>query len=166
MSTSIARYWRETPQRYNLGGSRCRVCRTVYFPPRAVCPSCSTHRDSLGNMEPYQLSGEGEVHSFTIVHDAAEGFEMHVPYVLALVRTREGPLLTGQVVDVDPEKVAIGLKVRATFRKLREEGKAGVIHYGYKFAPADESGGPLRDGRAPETSPAPPRAETAGSARA
>jgi uncharacterized OB-fold protein len=152
MSTSIARYWRETPQRYNLGGSRCRVCRTVYFPPRAVCPSCTTHRDSLGNMEPYQLSGEGEVHSFTVVHEPAEGFEMHVPYVLALVKTREGPLLTGQVVDVDPHKVEIGLKVRATFRKLREEGKAGVIHYGYKFAPAEETLVPPRG--------SPPRAET------
>ncbi|HEV2230675.1 MAG TPA: hypothetical protein VGS18_00605, partial [Thermoplasmata archaeon] len=52
-----------------------------------------------------------------------------------LVKTVEGPLLTGQVVDIDPNYVRIGLKVRATFRKLREEGKAGVIHYGYKFAP-------------------------------
>jgi uncharacterized protein len=164
MATTIARYWRETPRRYNLGGSRCQVCRSIYFPPRAVCPSCSTHRQSLGKMEPFQLSGEGEVHSFTIVHDAAEGFEMEVPYVLALVRTTEGPLLTGQVVDLAPEEVAIGLKVRATFRKLREEGKAGVIHYGYKFAPADEASGARRSGRPSEA----PRAGThpeAGRAR-
>jgi scaffold protein (connect acetoacetyl-CoA thiolase and HMG-CoA synthase) len=135
---SVARFWRETPRRYNLGGSRCTVCKTVYFPPRTVCPSCSVHRQSIGKMEPYQLSGEGEVLTFSIVHDPAEGFELQVPYVLALVKTTEGPVLTGQVVDVDPATVAIGLKVRATFRKLREEGRAGVIHYGYKFAPADE----------------------------
>ena len=49
----------------------------------------------------------------------------------------EGPLLTGQVVDIEPEQVRIGLPVRATFRKLREEGRAGVIHYGYKFAPRE-----------------------------
>ncbi len=132
---SIARFWRETPQRYNLGGSRCSVCQHVYFPPRTVCPSCTNHRASIGKMVPFQLSGDGEVTSFTVVHDAAEGFEMQVPYVLALVKTVEGPTLTGQVVDVDPSQVTIGLKVRATFRKLREEGKAGVIHYGYKFAP-------------------------------
>ena len=63
---------------------------------------------------------------------------MQVPYILALVKTKEGPVLTGQVVDIEPKDVAIGLKVRATFRKLREEGKAGVIHYGYKFAPSEE----------------------------
>jgi hypothetical protein len=89
-------------------------------------------------MEPLQLTGEGEVVSYTVVHDAAEGFEMQVPYVVALVKTNEGPILTGQVVDLDPTEVRIGLKVRATFRRLREEGKAGVIHYGYKFAPVED----------------------------
>ena len=139
---SIARYWRETPRRYNLGGSQCTVCRTVYFPPRAVCPECTSHRQSIEKMVPFQLSGEGEVISYTIVHDAAEGFEMQVPYALALVRTPEGPVLTGQIVNIDPSTVRIGLKVRATFRKLREEGASGVIHYGYKFAPLDDFGVP------------------------
>lgn len=76
--------------------------------------------------------------TFSIVHDPAEGFEMQAPYVLAIVKSTEGPQLTGQVVDVLPRDVTIGLRVRATFRKLREEGKSGVIHYGYKFAPLDE----------------------------
>ncbi|HXW66281.1 MAG TPA: Zn-ribbon domain-containing OB-fold protein [Thermoplasmata archaeon] len=135
---SIARFWRETPRRYNLGGSKCTMCGTAYFPPRLVCPTCAHHRESIEKMVPFQLSGDGEVLSFTIVHDPAEGFEMQVPYVVALVKTVEGPVLTGQIVDIEPENARIGLKVRATFRKLREEGKAGVIHYGYKFAPAEE----------------------------
>ena len=137
---SIARFWRETPRRYNLGGSKCTVCGTVYFPPRSVCPECTSHRQSIEKMVPFQLSGEGEVISFTIVHEAAEGFDMQVPYALGLVRTPEGPVLTGQIVDLEPEAVTIGLKVRATFRKLREEGPSGVIHYGYKFTPLDETG--------------------------
>ncbi len=135
---SIARFWRETPRRYNLGGSKCTNCGTVYFPPRLVCPECPAHRQSIEKMVPFQLSGDGEVLSYTVVHEPAEGFEMQVPYVLALVKTREGPVLTGQVVDVTPDEVSIGLKVHATFRKLREEGRAGVIHYGYKFAPSED----------------------------
>jgi len=135
---SIARFWRETPRRYNLGGSKCSVCGTVYFPPRSVCPECTQHRQSIEKMMPFHLSGNGEVISFTVVHEAAEGFEMQVPYVVALVRTVEGPVLTGQVVDIDPKDVSIGMRVHATFRKLREEGKAGVIHYGYKFAPTED----------------------------
>lgn len=135
---SIARFWRETPRRYNLGGSKCGNCGTAFFPPRLVCPRCPQHRATIEKMVPFQLSGEGEVVSFTVVHDPAEGFEMQVPYVLALVKTVEGPVLTGQIVDVEPKDVDIGLKVKATFRKLREEGKAGVIHYGYKFTPIGE----------------------------
>jgi uncharacterized OB-fold protein len=153
---SIARFWRETPRRYNLGGSKCTMCGTAYFPPRTVCPTCAHHRESIEKMVPFQLSGDGEVFSYTVVHEAAEGFEMQVPYILALVRTVEGPTLTGQVVDAEPEDVHIGLKVRATFRKLREEGKAGVIHYGYKFAPAEDlpmrpHGGPAAPARVSAT---------------
>ena len=160
---SIARFWRETPHRYNLDGARCTVCRTVYFPPRSVCPTCSKHRQSIGRLEPFQLSGEGEVVTYTVVHDAAEGFEMQVPYALAIVRTTEGPQLTGQIVDVDPGEVRIGLKVRATFRKLREEGKAGVIHYGYKFVPLVDPGRPAEP--PPSEEPVPARSG-GGAARA
>jgi len=159
---SIARFWRETPRRYNLGGSRCTNCRTVYFPPRSVCPSCAKHRLSIGRLEPFQLSGDGEVITFTVVHEPAEGFEMQVPYVLAMVRTKEGPHLTGQVVDIDPADVKIGLKVHAAFRKLREEGRAGVIHYGYKFAPVEV---PAAHPPTPPEEPAPAPARS-GSARA
>lgn len=163
---AIARFWRETPRRYNLGGSRCAVCSTVYFPPRAVCPTCTTHRQSLGKMEPFQLSGDGEVVTFTVVHEAAVGFEMQVPYVLAIVKTVEGPLLTGQVVNVGLDTVNIGLKVRATFRKLREEGPAGVIHYGYKFAPREEAGTGRRAGQAAEPAPSTPHSPDPSRARA
>ncbi|HZY70723.1 MAG TPA: Zn-ribbon domain-containing OB-fold protein [Thermoplasmata archaeon] len=149
---TIARFWREAPRRYNLGGCRCATCKTVYFPPRSVCPTCAKHRSSIGRMEPFQLSGDGEVVTFAIVHDAAEGFEMQVPYVLAMVRTTEGPTLTGQVVDIEPAEARIGLLVRATFRKLREEGRSGVIHYGYKFSPRDDAHRKPRQGA--ERSPA------------
>ncbi len=150
---SIARFWRETPRRYNLGGSKCSICSTVYFPPRSVCPTCTHHRRSIGKMQPLQLCGEGEVFSFSIIQDAAEGFEMQVPYVLALVKTVEGPMLTGQIVDVDPAEVEIGMPVHAMFRKLREEGRAGVIHYGYKFAPSTAEDRRPRRGGSNEPSP-------------
>jgi uncharacterized OB-fold protein len=162
---SIARFWRETPRRYNLGGSRCAVCKTVYFPPRSVCPSCAKHRQSLGRLEPFQLSGDGEVVTYSVVHDPAEGFEVEVPYALAIVKTVEGPMLTGQVVDIDPKEVKIGLKVHATFRKLREEGKAGVIHYGYKFSPDSDPAARRPQRGAAGTVPAAPPME-AGRAQA
>jgi len=50
-----------------------------------------------------------------------------------MIRMKEGPLITGQIVDCSPEEVKIGSKVAATLRKVRVEGKDGIIQYGYKF---------------------------------
>jgi len=36
-----------------------------------------------------------------------------------------------------PEEVSEGMKVRAVFRKLGEEGEEGIIYYGTKFVPLE-----------------------------
>jgi hypothetical protein len=47
----------------------------------------------------------------------------------------DGVKLTAQVVDCDFADLKVGLRVRLEFRKLSEDGEAGVIYYGYKFVP-------------------------------
>lgn len=83
----------------------------------------------------FQFSGYGEVYSFTIVTDAPQGFDEQAPYLLALIRLDEGPMLTAQLTDVDLDAVAIGMRVEMVTRKLRSEGSQGMIVYGYKFRP-------------------------------
>jgi len=131
---AIPRFWREISSRYNFIGSKCGSCGALDFPPRAVCPRCG--RRSVGKMERLKLGGRGKVVTFTIVHDAPKAFDMMKPYVLAIVELDEGLRVTSQVIDVDPAEVKIGMPVESAFRKLGEEGEAGIIHYGYKFRPA------------------------------
>jgi uncharacterized OB-fold protein len=126
-----ARFWRETQSRYNLIGRKCEKCEQVYFPPRKLCPKC--RRASIGKMEPVQLTGKGKIISFSTVHDGLPEFQMQIPYTMAIVEFEEGARVTGQIVDSEPDDVKIGSEVRAVFRKLGEEGKSGIIHYGYKF---------------------------------
>jgi uncharacterized OB-fold protein len=38
----IPRHWRLKAQRYRLEGSTCLICGRLTFPPRPVCPRCST----------------------------------------------------------------------------------------------------------------------------
>ena len=130
---AIPRFWREIPSRYNLVGSRCGNCGAVDFPPRVVCPRCG--RRSLGKMERTKLKGRGKVVTFTVIHDAPKDFDMMKPYVLAIVEMEEGVRITSQVIDVEPSEVKIGMAVETAFRKLGQDGEAGVIHYGYKFRP-------------------------------
>ncbi len=80
------------------------------------------------------LGGTGEVYSFTTVTDPPAGFEEQAPYVLALVKLDEGPMLTAQLTDL-VDNVHIGMRVEMVTRKLRTEGDSGMIVYGYKFRP-------------------------------
>jgi uncharacterized OB-fold protein len=103
------------------------------FPPRDVCPACRAPAS-----EPFQFSGKGTVYSFSTVYSAPEGFEAYVPYVVALVKLAEGPLVTAQLTDISPEEVRIGLPVEMVTRKVREDSDAGLIAYNYKFRPVLE----------------------------
>ena len=50
----------------------------------------------------------------------------------------EGPRLTSQIVDCDPEIVKPGMKVKSVFRKLGEDSESGILHYGTKFILSDD----------------------------
>jgi len=134
MTQAIPRFWREIQSRYNLVGTKCGNCGKVDFPPRSVCPDCG--RKSVGKMQTYKLGGKGTVVTYTTIYDAPSQFDLQKPYVMAIIQMEEGVRLTSQLIDIKSEDVKIGLKVQATFRKLGQEGDAGVIHYGYKFRPA------------------------------
>lgn len=131
--SSVAREWREIPGRYNLKGTKCENCGEIYFPKRNFCPKC--RRASIGKMAEYAVARTGEVFTYSIVYDAPAGCDAIKPYAVVMVKTDDGVMITGQLVDVKIEDVAIGMKVRAVLRKLDMDGDAGVIHYGYKFVP-------------------------------
>ena len=128
------RFWREIEERYTLKGVKCGKCQSILFPSRTLCPKC--RHESVGRLLPHRLSGRGVIEGFTTVYAPPAGFELQAPYVLALVRLDEGPRITAQVVDAKPENVNVGTPVTAVFRRINEEGEAGVVQYGYKFVVA------------------------------
>jgi uncharacterized OB-fold protein len=123
--------WRESPNRYRLTGKKCLNCNKIYFPSRDICPVC--HRESIGKMADFDLKGFGEIYSFTVVHENPPAFSRQKPYVMALIKLDEGPMITAQVVDADLSEIAFGTRVRSVFRKISEDGQSGIIYYGYKF---------------------------------
>ena len=126
----IARNWRVRKQRYSLTGEICHHCGSKVFPPRDVCPECAKPA-----YDPLQLSGRGEVYSFTTVHEPPADFRDQAPYSIALIKLEDGPMLTAQLTDVEPEEVRIGMPVEMVTRKLTQDGDEGLIQYGYKFRP-------------------------------
>jgi len=149
---SVPRYWREIPIRYRLIGSRCKICKTTYYPPRTVCPKCKEARHGGGPvMQMEQFSGNGYVRSFTTIHVGPQDFKDQTPYTMAIIKMDEGPRITGQVIDCDKEDIKIGMRVKAVLRRIRQEGETGVIYYGYKFRPDPASKGPTEKPRKSES---------------
>lgn len=127
------RYWREVPARYRLKAGRCTQCGKVVYPARRVCPGCRGER-----FEPVNLSRRGTVVTSTVIHVAPSEFQMAAPYAMAVVETPEGARLMLQVADCDPGEVVPGMAVALEFRRIRKEGKSGILCYGHKAVPVRE----------------------------
>jgi uncharacterized protein len=128
----IPRHWRLKQQRYALVGEICPHCEVKIFPPRDVCPECGGEAKTE-----FAFSGQGEVFSYTIMKDAPSGFEANTPYTVALVKLKEGPVVTAQLTDMGDQAVEIGMPVEMVTRKIRQDGdERGIIVYGYKFRPS------------------------------
>ncbi|MBF9070813.1 OB-fold domain-containing protein [Streptacidiphilus sp. NEAU-YB345] len=101
---------------------RCDDCDTARFPWLPGCNACGGDR-----WHAEAASGDGVVYSKVTVHHpmpAAFG----APYAVALVELAEGVRVVSNVVDVPPERVAIGMPVRLGFRRFDDELALPVFH--------------------------------------
>ena len=82
----------------------------------------------------YQVaSGKGTVFSF-VVHHAPKVPGRTLPFVIALVELEEGVRMLGELRNVDPAKVEIGMPVRATYIDF-PEGDSGPAWTLYAWEP-------------------------------
>lgn len=89
-----------------LLGLKCQDCGAVTCPPMAVCRKCGSRK-----LEAVELSGRGELMTFTIIRVPPEGMEG--PYIVSLVRTEEGPWVMGRLeAGGEAGQELLGRKVR------------------------------------------------------
>jgi uncharacterized OB-fold protein len=92
---------------------RCADCGRWQYPPDVACAGCQSER-----IEPTEVSGRGELYSFTIVRQAFDpDYARELPFVVALVELAEQPglrMLTN-IVGAAPESLRIGMPVALTF---------------------------------------------------
>lgn len=111
--------------RYALADGRLMLPREIstercFFPPRVGSPL------SGEAWEWVEASGRGTIYSTSIVHPKSP----EAPYNVALVELEEGPRLMSRVDGVEPEDVAIGMKVVA---RIDRDGAEPLL----LFVPAD-----------------------------
>jgi hypothetical protein len=83
-------------------GLRCKQCEGYIFPPRKICLECGSEK-----LEVIEFGKKGEIQTFTVILVAPEGFV--APYIVAMVKLDEGPLVMGNVEGMDPLKASMEL---------------------------------------------------------
>ena len=119
----------ENQQPYLLG-SRCGSCGTSYLGKRAICINC----ENKGELEQMALSRQGEIFTFTVIHQSAPWVQ--VPYIAAIVKLPEGPVVSCTLTDIkpDPKSVHVGMPVEMVTEIVRED-ESGKNIIAYKFKP-------------------------------
>ena len=109
VATPDSAFFWEGAARGELLIKQCSGCKTLWHPPRPMCPTCFAT-----DMVPARMSGRGTVYSWAMpIHPFPHGFAM--PPIVALVDLEEGPRVVSNIVGIDPRQMREGLHVEVTF---------------------------------------------------
>jgi len=119
-------YW-DALRRHEVQIQQCDSCGSWVFYPRALCPRCLS-----SDLAWKRVSGEGEVYTFTRTRvPTLPEFAAEMPQLLAVIQLAEGVRMNSVLVDVDPDAIKVGMKVRPVFVDV-EGADRTLLH----FAPA------------------------------
>jgi len=100
-----------------IRGSKCAKCGALHLPPRPVCPGCGG-----SEMTWEDVSGDGVIRAFTVVHVPLSTMVGRSPYAVAVVKLDDGPSVPGLVLEVDDgDTLSVGARVVAEFVKEGEK---------------------------------------------
>jgi uncharacterized OB-fold protein len=95
-------------------GTYCPHCDHTYVPAAIFCEQC------LAKLDDWQDVGtRGEVDTFTFLHVNLDDSAREKPEIIVFVRFGDGGLIH-RLGEVDPDKVEIGMMVKAVFKPISE----------------------------------------------
>ncbi len=125
-STTKVDHFIELLDQGRVSGTRCKKCGKSFFPPRADCFSCFS-----AEMGWFEITGSGQLISYSTLIYAPTGFEQDLPFTIALVQFSNDLKLFGRLSrEIEEEKTRIGMKLRATPIKLPN----GRVSYEFREA--------------------------------
>ena len=105
---------------------QCAKCRSIQHPPEELCRNCG----SL-DFEYVEAAPRGVIQSFTIVHHPMHPLlKEKVPYNVVIVSLESHPdvRIVGNVIDLEPGEVQIGLQVEATWAEVPAEDGQEMLY--------------------------------------
>jgi uncharacterized protein len=114
VSQDTAFFWAGTAEG-ELRVQHCPACGRLRHPPGPMCPACGAEKQDW-----IVASGQGTVFSY-VVHHHPKVPGKQPPFVVALVELDEGVRMLGELIDVDPAAVEIGMPVEVALTRIDDE---------------------------------------------
>jgi uncharacterized OB-fold protein len=114
VSHDTAFFWEGTAAG-ELRVQHCPSCGRLRHPPGPMCPSCGAEKQDW-----VVASGLGTVFSY-VVHHHPKVPGKQLPFVVALVELDEGVRMLGELIDVDPAAVQIGMPVEVALTTIDDD---------------------------------------------
>ena len=93
-----------------LMAAKCSNCKTLHLPPRPMCTTCFSTE-----FEWVELQNQGRLLTYTVIHVAPVQFQSMVPYVVGIVRLKDGLNLPGMIRGLEQERIRIGMDLVTDF---------------------------------------------------
>jgi hypothetical protein len=118
-NADTARFWEGVGERRFLV-RHCRSCGLHHHTPKPVCPRCRGF-----DLDWAESAGRGSVFTYTVIHHA--GLPLladRVPYNAVVVQLDDcdGILVTGNLLEVEPGEIRIGMPVRIAWEQTAGGG--------------------------------------------
>ena len=106
--------WWQAVAEHRLVVQRCADCLHLRLPPAPICPRC---RSFAADWQ--ELSGRGELYTYTIVHRPVAA-DQELPFVIAVIELEGGGgvRLISNLVDANPEELRIGMPVELVWEDM------------------------------------------------
>lgn len=106
--------WWQAAAEHRLLVQRCASCGRTRLPPAPVCAACRS-----GDAEWEEVSGRGEVYTYTIVHRPVAA-DQELPFVIAVIALEDagGVRIISNVVAADPGEIAVGMPVELVWEDM------------------------------------------------
>lgn len=123
-------FWQAAAQ-HRLVVQRCTGCGHTRLPPAPVCPECRS-----ADADWKELSGRGEVYTYTIVYRAIAAGQP-LPTVIAVITLADagGVRMISNLVGMDPDAVAIGMPVELVWEDMSAD--FAIPRFRPRAAPGD-----------------------------
>ena len=129
-NADTAEFWDGCRNR-ELRFQECVNCGLVRWPPSILCPRCHA-----AEWDWKMSDGKGTIFSYVVYHVAFDpAFKDDLPYVTAVIRLEEGPMMLSRIVGCDPAEVECEMPVELVWWEVADDMVLPM------FTPVKVSGG-------------------------